>query len=242
MPGRGKVIDEEKKDWLKEVGRWDQFLKQREEMKSEGVAPARARELAFDEQWEAYHAEQNGNDDERSHDPEGLTVEPGTEPSLVAPPVVSMPKASVRKRTPRATKDNLASDRRVFTKDMFKDKPPITKADEVSWVWDNLLFDDIVPEDAPSAGALALFYWCKENARGREGLYIAVLKQALPTRSEVDVRGSLKDDGKALEFVEGLRQSAEAADAEGLDLQPDGAEDDARELEVPSDDPETLSA
>ena len=82
----------------------------------------------------------------------------------------------------------------------------------VEWVFDNLLLDDLKPDDAPSPGAWALLQDLKKYPDLRKEFYRSIWSKLLPTKTELDAAERFSDDGREqIKLIERVRAASKNA-------------------------------
>lgn len=89
-------------------------------------------------------------------------------------------------------------------------KKPAGAALVAQWVFDNMEVSasEITCEGIPSAGAVGLLRWCREDVKNRGEFYKTIWSKTLPSKTEIDATSRFNDDGRE---VLGVLDRVEAA-------------------------------
>jgi len=83
-----------------------------------------------------------------------------------------------------------------------------TKQQELDWVQQNMILplDQIDLKSVPSAGAVALLKWTREEG-GASDFFTSLFKSQLPSRKDLDAQAQMQDDGReCIRLIEKLQR------------------------------------
>jgi len=83
---------------------------------------------------------------------------------------------------------------------------------EVEWVKNNLVVEDVKPEDAPSPGAWAMLVSYRRSPGTARLFFEKIMAGMLPRRQEIEAQERFRDDGRKLDdMADGVKKMADLA-------------------------------
>ncbi len=151
------------------VGRWQDFIAVREDLKERG-----------------YAAEEAWNEADR------LLSEGG------GPPEDNPEKPFSSSAAPQSSETDSGGLSSGYAEaSQFKAETAST-ADTVRWVASFLMVSDAAPEDAPSAEAWAMLQWARRNNANEASFWSQMWKQLMPTKQALEAETRFSDDGRPI--------------------------------------------
>jgi hypothetical protein len=173
QPGRHEFMKRKSKAAIKEhwtgVGRWQDFVALREDLKGRG-----------------YAAEEAWSEADR-------LMSEGYEPPPDGPSEEILPSSAPQ--TSSESSGGLSSGFAELSE--FKAETAST-ADTVRWVASFLMVADAEPKDAPSAEAWAMLQWARRNNANEASFWSQMWRQLMPTKAALEAETRFSDDGQPI--------------------------------------------
>jgi len=103
----------------------------------------------------------------------------------------------------------------AITLSMWAGRRQPTPGQEVVWVHENFIIENLIPQDAPSAGAWGLLAWAKDN----ESEFREIWKKLVPAKMETQVGDRFIDDGRTVDLLDEIE--LEATDTQEPAVEPE---------------------
>lgn len=209
------------KDALKKAGTWRLYIAERDRLGTQFVADGQAPQTAI------------ANAKRRVkelfiRDGEPIPLEEVKQ--AIGLPATSLPKPTPPSSPPAAAGAPHADEPTPPTapaggdpglsKEFWADKPPASAYEEVQWVAQNWMLDDVQAADAPSAGCWGLREMMRDNAVFRADFYKSIWSKTLPSKQQLEIAERWRDDGTETEELIGRVEQAIKSQFEKEDDEP----------------------
>lgn len=166
---------------LQAEGRWGKYLEEREGLKANGTPATLAHSMVYPKYAEPLGVGEVGGIPTVVVSAKGATASNAPTPDVQA---VIQQSCGMKKLVPSK---------------IFAGKPPCDARTEVQWVFQNICIEDVVPEQAPSAGAWGLLWDCRNNPAARQDFLRTAWLRLLPSKVDDADAERFTDDGRAIE-------------------------------------------